>query len=164
MSSKSSPYSRRTQATRAGLPALQRLEPVELDQPDARADQAALRLTDPAGGRRGRDGDRTRGAVITAGQTTPTRKGKQPRPVWTVSGNLGPFRSLLADLGGSWYRSNVFIWDDPTETWDRALGARGRCVMDLDDEQLIEELLVALALDPTDRAHELTREGRYGAD
>jgi hypothetical protein len=40
------------------------------------------------------------GLIITAGLTTPTRPGKTPRPVWSVSGNLAPWTSLLYHMGG----------------------------------------------------------------
>lgn len=65
------------------------------------------------------------GLVIEAGMTTPHRPGKAPRPVWTVRGNLGPWRPLLLELGGSWYRSAFSFWDDPTDAIEAACIAAG---------------------------------------
>lgn len=60
------------------------------------------------------------GLIVTAGMTTPTRPGKQPRPVWTVTGNLAEWRSLLTGLDGRWYRGAFSFWTDPTEAIERA--------------------------------------------
>jgi hypothetical protein len=60
------------------------------------------------------------GLIITAGMTTPRRAGKQPRPVWTVSGNIGPHRQTLTDLDGTWYRGAFSFWSDPTEALEAA--------------------------------------------
>jgi hypothetical protein len=60
------------------------------------------------------------GLVITASMTTPSRAGKQPRPVWNVTGNIGPARAMLLGLDGSWYRSAFSFWDDPTEAIEAA--------------------------------------------
>lgn len=54
------------------------------------------------------------GLTVTPGMTTPSRAGKQPRPVWTVTGNLAFWRPLLANLGGNWYRGAFSFWDDPS--------------------------------------------------
>ena len=55
------------------------------------------------------------GLVVAATMTTPSRPGKKPRPVWTVSGNLAYWRPLLVDtLGGNVYHGTVSFWDDPT--------------------------------------------------
>ena len=55
------------------------------------------------------------GLLVTATLTTPSRPGKKPRPVWTVSGNLAYWRPLLVDtLGGNVYHGTVSFWDDPT--------------------------------------------------
>lgn len=54
------------------------------------------------------------GLVVSAGMTTPSRPGKQPRPVWTVRGNLAEWRPLLTRLGGSWYRGAFSFWEDPS--------------------------------------------------
>lgn len=53
------------------------------------------------------------GLILQAGMTTPTRAGKQPRPVWTVRGNVAFWRPLLMRLGGSWYRGAFSFWEDP---------------------------------------------------
>ncbi|HEY3245921.1 MAG TPA: hypothetical protein VGM03_21475 [Phycisphaerae bacterium] len=60
------------------------------------------------------------GLTILAGMTTPSRPGKVPRRVWTVSGNFAEWRPLLIQLGGSWYRGAFSFWEDPTDTIDRA--------------------------------------------
>jgi len=60
------------------------------------------------------------GLVIRAGMTTPSRPGKAPRPVWTVSGNLATWRPLLVRLDGNWYRGAFSFWDDPTDAIEAA--------------------------------------------
>ncbi len=60
------------------------------------------------------------GLVIHAGMTTPSRPGKAPRPVWTVSGNLASWRALLLKLDGNWYRGAFSFWDDPTDAIEAA--------------------------------------------
>jgi hypothetical protein len=64
------------------------------------------------------------GLSVLAGMTSPSRAGKAPRAVWTVSGNLAGWRALLLRLGGSWYRGTVSFWDDPTDTIEAALAPR----------------------------------------
>lgn len=54
------------------------------------------------------------GLIIAASMTTPSRPGKQPRPVWIVTGNLAFWRPLLARLGGTWYRGAFSYWEDPS--------------------------------------------------
>jgi hypothetical protein len=54
------------------------------------------------------------GLTVTAGMTSPSRPGKSPRPVWTVTGALAEWRQALLKMGGSWYRGAVSFWDDPT--------------------------------------------------
>jgi hypothetical protein len=61
------------------------------------------------------------GLIITAGLTTPTRPGKTPRPVWSVSGNLAPWTSLLTDMGGKKYHGAFSFFDDPTDALERQL-------------------------------------------
>lgn len=61
------------------------------------------------------------GLTITAGMTTPSRPGKAPRPVWTVTGNFAANRQTLINLGGNWYRGSFSFWDDPTEELETAL-------------------------------------------
>lgn len=60
------------------------------------------------------------GLHVAAGMTTPSRPGKQPRPVWTVTGNIGQLRSVLIDLGGNFYRGAFSFWDDPTDELEKA--------------------------------------------
>lgn len=61
------------------------------------------------------------GLVVTAGQTSPSRPGKAPRPVWTVTGNLGAWRPVLMRLGGQWYRGAFSFWDDPADAIEDAV-------------------------------------------
>lgn len=61
------------------------------------------------------------GLVVTAGMTTPSRPGKAPRPVWTVTGAIGGHRQLLAQLGGTFYRGGFSFWDDPAADLEAAL-------------------------------------------
>lgn len=56
------------------------------------------------------------GLLVVAGMTTPRRAGKQPRPVWTVTGQTAAFRRLLLDLGGTSWQGTISFWDDPS--WD----------------------------------------------
>jgi len=60
------------------------------------------------------------GLTVTPGMTTPSRPGKQPRPVWTVRGNLAHWRPLLMRLGGNWYRGAFSFWDDPSAAIEAA--------------------------------------------
>jgi hypothetical protein len=61
------------------------------------------------------------GLIVSAGTTTPTRPGKQPRPVWTVAGVTAPYESLLRELGGHRWRGTWSFWTDPTTALARAL-------------------------------------------
>jgi hypothetical protein len=70
------------------------------------------------------------GLVITAGQTKPTRPGKLPRPVWTVSGNVAFWKPLLFKLGGTAWLGSVSFWDDPTELLEAALLADEQAAAD----------------------------------
>jgi hypothetical protein len=60
------------------------------------------------------------GLKVHATMTTPSRPGKQPRPVWNVGGNLAFWRPLLTDLGGTWYRGVFSFWDDPSAAIETA--------------------------------------------
>ena len=64
------------------------------------------------------------GLTVTAGMTTPSRPGKAPRQVWTVTGNFAVQRQLLIDLGGNWYRGAFSFWDDPTTDIETALSGK----------------------------------------
>ena len=55
------------------------------------------------------------GLTITETMTTPTRPGKQPRPVWEVRGNTMGLEEALRDLGGRKYRGAWSFFEDPTE-------------------------------------------------
>jgi hypothetical protein len=55
------------------------------------------------------------GLTVTQGMTTPTRPGKQPRPVWEVSGRTQGLEGVLRDLGGRPWRGAWSFFEDPTE-------------------------------------------------
>ena len=55
------------------------------------------------------------GLTVTQSMTTPSKAGKQPRPVWEVSGNTTGLEDLLYDLGGKRWRGAFSFWSDPTE-------------------------------------------------
>lgn len=59
------------------------------------------------------------GLVVTKKMTEPTKPGKKPREVWTVTGlTLNEYRDALYDLGGRPYprssKNNFNFWDDPS--------------------------------------------------
>jgi len=54
------------------------------------------------------------GITVTQSMTTPSKAGKQPRPVWEVSGNTTGLEDLLYDLGGKRWRGAFSFWQDPT--------------------------------------------------
>jgi hypothetical protein len=58
------------------------------------------------------------GLTVTKSMTTPSKPGKKPREVWTVTGlTLNEYRDALYDLGGRPYprssKHNFNFWDDP---------------------------------------------------
>lgn len=55
------------------------------------------------------------GLTITEGMTTPTRPGKKPRPVWTVSGRTMPWIAILRGLGGRPWHGSFSFFTDPTD-------------------------------------------------
>ena len=55
------------------------------------------------------------GLVVKPTMTTPTRPGKQPRPVWEVSGRTQGLEAVLRELGGRPWRGGWSFFDDPTE-------------------------------------------------
>lgn len=61
------------------------------------------------------------GLTITEGMTTPTRPGKTPRPVWTVSGKIAPWIAIFKGLGGRPWRGAFSFFDDPTDAIADAL-------------------------------------------
>jgi hypothetical protein len=60
------------------------------------------------------------GLIVVASMTTPSRPGKQPRPVWNVTGALAEWRQFLIRIGGSWYRGAFSFWENPSEEIERA--------------------------------------------
>lgn len=65
------------------------------------------------------------GITITQTMTTPSRPGKQPRPVWAVSCPAGYEEAMVA-AGGRKYGRTWSFWSDPTETLEAALQEVGR--------------------------------------
>lgn len=61
------------------------------------------------------------GLKVIPTMTTPSRPGKQPRPVWNVIGSFGNHREMLIALGGSWYRGAFSFWEDPAASIEAAL-------------------------------------------
>src|SRR5947209_4866002 len=59
------------------------------------------------------------GLRVEQSMTTPSRPGKQPRPVWNVSGAIGAFEQALHDLGGKKWRGAFSFWEDPTEALEK---------------------------------------------
>ena len=55
------------------------------------------------------------GLIVTATMTTPSKPGKQPRPVWNVTGSTSGYEALFRDLGGRKFRAVWSFWSDPTE-------------------------------------------------
>lgn len=57
------------------------------------------------------------GLVVTASMTTPKTPGKEPRPVWNVTGTQREWAPILRDLGGRWYRpaQQWTFFRDPSE-------------------------------------------------
>lgn len=64
------------------------------------------------------------GLTVIEGLTTPSRPGKRPRTVYTVTGTgnaLSYWRLLLVKLGGKPYGNGISFWDDPTAEVEAAL-------------------------------------------
>ena len=59
-------------------------------------------------------GDRIEGLVITKSMTTPTRPGKQPRPVWEVTGDTRGLDEAFRELGARKYGGTWSFFRDPT--------------------------------------------------
>jgi len=55
------------------------------------------------------------GLTVTESTTTPSRAGKQPRPVWVVSGLTAGFEQSLIDLGGRKWKGAYSFFSDPTD-------------------------------------------------
>jgi hypothetical protein len=54
--------------------------------------------------------------TVTLSQTTPSRPGKQSRPVWVVDGpDLAAYADALYALGGKKYHGTFSFWSDPSE-------------------------------------------------
>ena len=46
-------------------------------------------------------------------QTTPSRPGKAPRPVWVTVGRTDGYEAALRARGGRWYRGAFSFWEEP---------------------------------------------------
>lgn len=66
------------------------------------------------------------GLTVTQGMTTPTKPGKQPRPVWNVEGATAGYEATLYDLGGKKWRGAFSFWEDPSEALLAAIEEHGR--------------------------------------
>lgn len=68
------------------------------------------------------------GLVVTQSMTTPKKRGKQPRPVWLVTGRVNPYRQFLYDLGGITRftgRNTFSFFEDPTDAILEAIRDHG---------------------------------------
>lgn len=63
---------------------------------------------------------------VTPSMTTPSKPGKAPRQVYTVSGALLGHEETLRELGGHQYRGQWSFWNDPTEKLEKAIARNGR--------------------------------------
>ena len=72
---------------------------------------------------------RLSGLIVTAGMTTPSKPGKKPRPVWTVSGRTAGYEEIFRALDGKKYRGAWSFWDDPTD----------KILQHLDERMTVEE-------------------------
>jgi hypothetical protein len=68
------------------------------------------------------------GITVTQGMTTPTKPGKQPRPVWTITGNTDPYIKLIyEDLGikvRKW-GGTLSCFEDPSVALATAIATSG---------------------------------------
>ena len=53
------------------------------------------------------------GLTVTQSMTQPSRPGKQPRPVWEVTGITAGYEDLLYSLGAKRWRGKFSFWEDP---------------------------------------------------
>lgn len=64
--------------------------------------------------------------TIRESRTTPSRRGKAPRPVWIVEGATAGYELALEAAGGKRYQGKWSFWSDPTADLadaERATGA-----------------------------------------
>ena len=57
---------------------------------------------------------------IIKSMTTPTRPGKQPRPVWNTDGDTTGYEDAITAAGGTRYGRAFSFWADPTEALEGA--------------------------------------------
>jgi hypothetical protein len=63
---------------------------------------------------------------VIATQTTPSKPGKQPRPVWNIEGDTRGYEQIIYDLGGKKWKGQFSFWDDPTDALLEAIEEQGR--------------------------------------
>lgn len=66
------------------------------------------------------------GVHVTETMTTPSRRGKKPRPVWVVSGNTFGLDNFFYGIGGKKYRGAWSFFSDPSEEILQELNSNGR--------------------------------------
>jgi len=66
------------------------------------------------------------GLTIIPKMTTPSQRGKSPRPVWEVSGRTFGYETALENAGGKKYNGAWSFWEDPTEAIADELESTGR--------------------------------------
>ncbi len=54
------------------------------------------------------------GLQVEQSMTTPSKPGKQPRPVWVVSGDVAGLEDTFRELGGRKYRGAWSFFSDPS--------------------------------------------------
>jgi hypothetical protein len=66
--------------------------------------------------------------IVTESQTNPTRPGKQPRTVWTITGNIKPYQHLIYQVSGSprRYKGVISCWEDPTDELAQLIQQEGK--------------------------------------
>lgn len=66
------------------------------------------------------------GLQVTEVMTTPTRPGKKPRPVFTISGRTYGYEETFRNLGGKRFRGQWSFWSDPTQALLEAIERYGK--------------------------------------
>ena len=66
------------------------------------------------------------GLRVIESMTTPTRPGKEPRPVFIVAGKTAGFEETFRDLGGRKFRGQWSFWSNPSDELFAAIKKFGR--------------------------------------
>lgn len=74
------------------------------------------------------------GLTITEKMTTPTRPGKKPRPVWTVTGITKGFEKIFRELGGRTFKGIWSFYNDPTNDLIEMIKSEGRLTFEQKQE------------------------------